>query len=541
MCGKRFASLLFLFAVIALSSADTTTKGKSNVSGIFINSDAWNFWLMPFETMNEAGIRADVDFYTKKGGVEAIFYNMNFQRSFYDTKVGTPIWKDCEIKEDGRLFLRGKEVTGGYSECGYNVYTTMIRNVLEMRKNCPDYMAVRYQYCHEKGVEMWHSMRMDDVHHTPLGLEHRPQHCDMWIDRKDLIRAWYRHTWRGEWIDNALDYGQKEVYDYHLAMAREYLLDYESDGLELDWLRCAPIFKPGYDEMNTPILTQFMRDVRKAADEAEKKWGHRIRIAARVPGVVTEAMGMGMDVPTWTKEHLIDVLIPSPRNTSTEEGYNVSLWRILAPKPVILAPCIDCNMTSNPGWSIFFTMETDCGFASNYYQQGADTIYFYNHFPRHHADVQNMQDIFAIAGDPKKVAAHARRQVHTRHEQNGEGVFAAACYPLEIWGACCNGGVKVNAGQETAGRKARIIIGATVPLNIDVLLNTVPCPMLPEDTALPGKVPTKKDRQTFYVQAEIPSNVLHDGWNDVEIYHKGNFTITDKDLIWMEIYIEGQK
>ena len=77
------------------------------MSGIFINSDAWNFWIAKPEQMTAEGIRADVDFYTAGGGVEAIFYNMNFQRSFYPTKVGTPYDKDLEVTEDGTLLLRG--------------------------------------------------------------------------------------------------------------------------------------------------------------------------------------------------------------------------------------------------------------------------------------------------------------------------------------------------------------------------------------------------------------------------------------------------
>lgn len=505
------------------------------MSGIFINSDAWNFWFgAPIEKMNAQGIREDVDYYAGKGGVEAVFYNMNFQRSFYPTKVGTPFWKDLSLDENGKLLMRGKPVTAENSESDYRA---MFLRSKKMNEEFPGFMAYRYKYCHEKGIEMWHSMRMDDVHHTPLKLEHRPQHCDMWLDRKDLIRAWYRHTWRGEWVDNALDYGQPEVYDYHLRMAREYLLDYESDGIELDWLRCAPIFKPGFDEMNTPLLTRFMRDVRKAADEAEAKWGHRIRIAARVPAHVTDAMGMGMDVPTWAREGLIDVLIPSPRDCATEQDTNVALWRILAPAPVILAPCIDCIMSSNPGWSLEYSAATDCGFASNFYQQGADTIYFYNHFPNQAPSHPDLQSVFGFIGDRKLTAAKPRRHVVTKHMQNGEGKFPVHCYPIEIWSHCCNGGVKVNAGEDTAGRKATVVIGGKYPFDITILVNTVPCTPLPADTPLPGNMPGKDGH---FVQAEIPAGVLHDGWNDVEIFNNATVTIKDTDIVWMEISLSGK-
>ncbi|MBO5680778.1 MAG: hypothetical protein J6T08_03585, partial [Lentisphaeria bacterium] len=123
------------------------------MSGIFINSDAWNFWIAKPEQMTAEGIRADVDFYTAGGGVEAIFYNMNFQRSFYPTKVGTPYDKDLEVTEDGTLLLRGEPVT---KENGADEYKMFYINYTTLKKNCPDYMQLRYDYCHEKGVEMWH-------------------------------------------------------------------------------------------------------------------------------------------------------------------------------------------------------------------------------------------------------------------------------------------------------------------------------------------------------------------------------------------------
>ena len=513
------------------------------MAGIYINSDAWNFWYAePLETYDREkliqAVKNDVDYYTAKGGVEAIMYNMNFQRSFYDTKVGTPIWKDCET-ENGELLLRGIKVTKQNDADGYRMMILRARN---MNALCPDFMAVRYRYCREKGVEMWHSMRMNDVHHTPLNCEHRPQHCDLWFDRKDLLRAWYRHTWRGVWHDNAFDYGQQEVFDYHLAMLREYLLDYESDGIELDWLRSIPVFRPGFDELNIPVMTAFMRETRKAANEAAAKWGHPVRVAVRVPGRPNEALRQGMDVSSWAREGLFDILIPSHRDTGSEQDLQIRLWRQLAPAPVILAPCVDCVIFSNPGWMLFCDNDTDFGFASNYYQQGADTLYLYNHFPNQATRKPDMQDFIGVAHNPAECASRVRRHIVTRHNINGvEGVFQELCYPDFIWPRCCNGGVMINAGQATGGRKAKVIIGATVPMDIDVLVNTVRCPLLPDGTPLP-RLPEKKGVSAHFVQAEIPADVLHDGWNDVEIFNKdGEHTILASEFVWMEIFIGATK
>ncbi len=502
------------------------------MSGIFINSDAWNFWLLPEEKMNQQGIRDDVDFYTGCGGVEAVFYNMNFQRTYYPTKTGTPYWKDLEIAEDGTLLLCGKKVD---PENDAGDYLHVLRNLRKMQQTCPDYMAFRYRYCHEKGVEMWHSMRMNDVHHTTRGCEHRPQHSDLWQARKDLLRAWYRHDWRNDWHDNTFDYGQREVYEYHLELLREYLMDFESDGIELDWLRALPVFKPGFDEYNTPILTQFMRDVRQIADAAAVKWGHRLRIAVRVPLLVDEAMGAGMDVPTWCREKLIDVLIPGPNNACSEHYVPVSLWRLLAPAPVILAPCIDYYSIATRGYGFPLTFETDCGYASTFYQQGADTIYFYNHFYTLAERCPWVPEMFSIAGDRKAVSAHPRRHVVTKHDPTGEGKFERCVFPPAIWRECCNGGVKIHAGEGNVGREAKIIFGATCPLNVDILLNTVKCPVLSPDTPLPD-LPLKNE--VHYVSASVPAGILHDGWNVVEIFNHDEHTILDSEMVWLEIYVQ---
>ncbi len=516
------------------------------MSGIFINSDAWNFWEGKPEDMTAQKIRDDVDFYAGNGGVQAIFYNMNFQRCFYPTKTGTPYWKDLEETPDGKLLLRGKEV-----EKEWKYYRELFRNVTAMLKNCPDYMRIRYEYCRSKGVEMWHSMRMNDVHWSTIGDEFRPQHSDRWQAKKEELRAWYRHTWRSIWTDNAFDYGQDSVYEYHLKIAEEYLLDYESDGIELDWLRACPIFKPGYDEIMTDRFTQFMRDIRKLADRAEEKWGHPIRIAARVPYRVDDAMGMGMDVPAWCREKLTDVLIPSADGLCNEQDAQIRLWKTIAPE-VILAPCIDYAYSANRGWVVQFKKSLDCALASNYYQQGADTVYLYNHFPRHEFDTSGkIREFFAIAGDREKVAAEPRRHVVTRHEPCGEGKFPSLTFPPAIWPGCCNGGVKINLGEKTAGRKGRVLIGATVPLNIDILLNTQYCkidpvPVLPSapETAETARyrnlLPEKPDVKTCWVSAEVPENLIHDGWNVVEIFNHGvdGHTITDDEIIWMEVSLD---
>ena len=512
------------------------------LSAVFINSDAWNFWLdESLATMDReqivAAMKRDVDFYAQPG-VEAVFYNMNFQRSFFDTKVGTPYWKDCALGPDGKLTLRGKPVVSlDGEESPEPTYRTMFKASKNAHEKCPDLMRLRYRYCREKGVEMWHSMRMDDVHHSSLKSEFRPQHGDLWLDRApELARAWYRHFERLDWHDNALDYGIPEVYDYHLRMMREYLLDWESDGIELDWLRALPVFKPGSDEANAGLLTEFVRETRRTADEAAKKWGHRVRIAVRVPGRIRESFLCGLDVATWTKEGLVDILIPTCSNTSTEQDYDIALYRAVANGKLVV-PNIDCTMLVAWGFSLGHTAETDAGFISNFFQQGADGIYFYNHFPYQEAKKPFLRRSFVLGGDRAAAARASRRHVVTRHDPAGEGAFPELCFPPWIWKGTGNGGVRVNCGEAVKGRVADAVIGLTVTNAIALRVNTVKCAK--SERPLPEPLPKgRKGVSVRWHHFDIPDGVLHDGFNNLEIFNVDGETIEAHQIVWAEIDVK---
>lgn len=513
------------------------------MNGIFINSDAWNFWLDNPE-LAEGGrdaivraIRRDVEFYAAGGGVAALFYNLNFQRSFYPTRVGTPFWKDLEVGSGGALLLRGRPLSGKHG--GSSDYGRMLLAARNVNGTVPDFIAVRYAACHGMGVEMWHSMRMDDVHHTDLGSEWLPQHGDLWLDRKDLTRAWYRHPLRWSWADAALDYGRPEVFDYHLAMMREYVLDYESDGIELDWMRCAPVFAPGSDEANAPLLTRFMRETRAACAAAAARWGHPVRVAVRVPARAREAYGMGMDIGAWAREGLFDVLVPSCRDILTEQDCDLPIYRALCPPPILIAPCLDYQMSSDADSAcrLGFCGECDFGFASGWYADGADTVYCYNHFPRHVAECHpGFPGEFAALGDRAAVMAAPRRHVFTGHRPCGEGECFHPPYPDAVWAGCTNGGVKVNCGEGTAGRAATVFLGMKREAALEVVVNTVPC-VAARNATLPSPLPENCGGKVLWSVFDIPAGAIHDGWNNVEFINRGDADVAAGDFAWLEVDI----
>jgi hypothetical protein len=510
--------------------------------GTFINLDAWCFWNTDdLGRMTEQGLKDDIDFYVAGGGVAAMVFNMNFQRTFFDSRAWTPYAKDVELHDDGSLWLRGKRVVspGGQVIHDERTYARMFRALEEMKRNCPDYMRVRRDHCHARGVEYWHSMRTNDVHWTSPGLEERPQHSDFWYFNKErLSRAWYRRPWFKEWhwYNYALDYGKREVYDYNLSLVREYLLDFDSDGLELDWLRSIPAFAPGADEAGTPVLTHFMRDVRALATAAEAKWGHIIRIGVRVPTRVQDALDLGMDVPAWAEEGLVDLVVPSPTSVRVEQDTQVALWRRLLPVRVLLAPAVDMYAASGDMQRTKLAM--DCGFASVFYHGGADFVYCFNHFRSFLDAFPDMQSFFPLAGDREAVSKQARRHILTWRETSVEGEFAESPFPSAIAPGSA-AAMRINLGEQVAGRTARLIFGMTRPVDAEIWLNGVRCLTPKPIAAMDGYPPSLETRPVSYYSVDLPEGVPHDGWNVVDFVNRDDDVVKQGDFVWMEIAIDN--
>jgi len=75
-----------------------------------------------------------------------------------------------------------------------------------------------------------------------------------------------------------LNYRRREVRDYAVSIATELLTKYDVDGIHLDFARFAS--NEAFDE---PPLVQVVRRIHEARQAAEKKRGHRVLIAVRIP------------------------------------------------------------------------------------------------------------------------------------------------------------------------------------------------------------------------------------------------------------------
>ena len=176
------------------------------------------------------------------------------------------------------------------------------------------------------------------------------------------------YTW------SALNYAFPEVREHKFAYLAETCAKYVPDGLELDFFRHPAFFKQGEEANNLPVMTEFVRRIRKRLDEIGKACGKPILLIARLADTPEKSVKMGLDGPTWLKERLLDVLIVgggyAPFWTAWTE------YRDLAAKHDIPAyPCFNCSLASH-----FGGVEVMRGIASNWWHLDAAGVYLFNPF-----------------------------------------------------------------------------------------------------------------------------------------------------------------
>ena len=92
-------------------------------------------------------------------------------------------------------------------------------------------------------------------------------------------------------------------------MFGELLARYETDGIELNLAEMVPMCRFSEVSQLKPILTEWIRNLRDAAREAERSQGRRKRLYARIPAHPDSWELIGYDVRQWVSDRLVDGLI----------------------------------------------------------------------------------------------------------------------------------------------------------------------------------------------------------------------------------------
>jgi hypothetical protein len=257
----------------------------------------------------------------------------------------------------------------------------------------------------KRGIDVFYSFRINDIH-------------DALRPPADSVELPTFKVANPEWLigekrygnvtsfSTALNFAVQEVRDLKFRVIEEIFQKYDFDGLEIDFLRSPPYFLPGQEPDNAPILTQFLKRVRKHLDRCALERGRPVPLAVRVDESLEACRLDGFDVPEWLEEGLIDYLILGSGVIDIEVE---EFKRLAEPAQVPVYPCLY-------GWPSKYSpipRRLAAGLALVYWNQGADGIYLFNWFPhaRNNSEASGayMTELLKQLGDPDTVRANQRQ------------------------------------------------------------------------------------------------------------------------------------
>jgi hypothetical protein len=175
---------------------------------------------------------------------------------------------------------------------------------------CPLEMTV--EFGHRHGKEVFWTFRVNSLHdgfgsggHWLEGNKFKMENPDLMLAPRDSKRK--RMGW------TALNYEEAKVQKLVLGLLEEVCQNYNIDGLDIDFMRFHYLFRNTFEgKPATPkqreILTALMREIRGLTEREGLKRGRPILINARVADSVPYNLDHGIDVETWMKEGLIDLV-----------------------------------------------------------------------------------------------------------------------------------------------------------------------------------------------------------------------------------------
>ena len=260
-----------------------------------------------------------------------------------------------------------------------------------------DPIRVTVDFARQHGLECVFSFRMNDIHDAfiPGRLNRfKRRHPEFLLasfsdsDSFQPFLRWNRkeghHPLRptrqafgvrsSEWFSwCAVDYAHPEVRQRYLQAIEEACRRYDLDGVELDWCRHPFFFKPGTERQHVPLLTDFVRTVRRRLRDISRQKGKAIRLAMRVADTPELSLDNGVDAASWIEEGLVDLLVAgagyvpftTPVETWIELGHAAGI-------PVY--PCLSGSTRA------FQDVRAARAAAQRFWSAGADGLYWFNLF-----------------------------------------------------------------------------------------------------------------------------------------------------------------
>ena len=458
-----------------------------------------------------------------------LLLNVNYQRACYPSDVWDSYW-DVDDPDTN--------VTGWQ------------RKMWLIHRAGVDPYAACIDSSRKKGIVPWLSVRMNDTHYID--------------DPRKAGRFWKQHPEFRCSPRGGLNFAIAEVREHHLALIREVLERYDVDGVELDWMRFCHHFKPGEEAAGCDQLTEFMRRVNKLAAVWEKRRGHPIEVAARVPTVPEFARGLGIDAVVWVQERLVDTLILSSTWMPADRDTPVEKWRELiggVGHDYRIAVSMGLWVKCDPSGAVMRNdLESARGFTANLLDRGADAIYVFNHFNMNDFEYSTrltngtskrysiFQELISESTRLTSFLNRPRRHILTYHDTAPPGMKNPKPLPAEVRRSMPTR-LRIHTGpRPTSGRVVLRIGLATGPgmwdVHLEARMNGIDCPATDDLNKKGEYVPhTGKGFHVVWsvsqvaprvVQFDVPLTAMRRGENRIELrVEEGK----RQRVIWCEVLV----
>ena len=181
-----------------------------------------------------------------------------------------------------------------------------------------DALDMASEFCRSNNLEIFVSIRVNDQHDCSSSVEKgynalfppfKKDHPEFLMG--DIDRSKNTKLFRNNMSWSCVDFTHREVREKMKSFVREFMDNYDVDGIEYDFNRHLILFKSVAEggvasEGELALMTELMRDLRAITEEAGKRRGKPILVFMRAPDSVGFDRACGIDLERWFKEKLVD-------------------------------------------------------------------------------------------------------------------------------------------------------------------------------------------------------------------------------------------
>ena len=247
--------------------------------------------------------------------------------------------------------------------------------------------------CHEAGMDIFPSVRMNPHGRgdpsSPRYGRFRREHPEYLIGKPGVAYTEGSLAWG---IRTGFNYAREEVRQHLAKIITELFERFDTDGVELDFMRHPAFFRLDEAYANRYLMTDLLRYVRQRMDDVITASGRDIELAVRVPSNLATAQRIGLDVAVWIAEGLVDIVVAGGGFVPFEA--NVREF-------VEAAEGTDCLIYGGVE-HVKPTVDEDVirALASRFWHAGASGMYFFNYFGK---PAEWKRRIYSQVADPEKL------------------------------------------------------------------------------------------------------------------------------------------